>query len=257
MKTSNQLLVVSYGGGTNSTAMLIGLHDRGIRPDAILFADTGGEKPATYAHINAMQKWLGKNDFPLITIVKKVDLNGDVLTLEENCLRKKMLPSVAYGFKTCSQKYKAQPQEKWSNNWKPAKDFWKEGKRITKVIGFDADEPQRADKDYSCMKYAYWYPLLAWNWGRDECVQVIERAGLPQPGKSSCFYCPNARPSEIRELNALHPDLMARALAMEANAELTTLKGLGRGHYAWKAVIATDEMFSYPSQEMPCDCYDG
>lgn len=34
-------MMVSYGGGTNSTAMLIGMVERGERPDAILFADTG------------------------------------------------------------------------------------------------------------------------------------------------------------------------------------------------------------------------
>lgn len=39
------LKVVSFGGGVNSTAVLIGLHDRSEIPDAILFADTGGEKP--------------------------------------------------------------------------------------------------------------------------------------------------------------------------------------------------------------------
>ena len=45
------MIVVSYGGGTNSVAMLVGLHERGLRPDAIVFADTGGEKPNTYGHM--------------------------------------------------------------------------------------------------------------------------------------------------------------------------------------------------------------
>ena len=41
-------LVVSYGAGVDSTAMLVGLRRLGVVPDAVLFADTGGEKPATY-----------------------------------------------------------------------------------------------------------------------------------------------------------------------------------------------------------------
>lgn len=136
--------------------------------------------------------------------------------------------------------------------------MWRAGHRITKIIGFDADEPQRAAKDYSDKKYTYWYPLIEWGWGRDECVAVIRREGLSQPGKSSCFFCPNSKESEIRELNGVYPSLMARAVAMEENAELTTIKGLGRGHFAWKDVIATDEMFPFlPDREMPCDCYDG
>ena len=36
--------MVAYGLGVDSTAMLIGLAQRGIRPDLILFADVGGEK---------------------------------------------------------------------------------------------------------------------------------------------------------------------------------------------------------------------
>ncbi len=251
------MIVVSYGGGTNSTAMLVGMRERGIVPDAILFADTGGEKPNTYDQIEVVQKWLSGIGFPAIEIVKKVDRNGDVLTLEQNCLNKNMLPSIAYGFKTCSQKYKIAPQDKWMNNWERAREEWKAGRQITKFIGFDADEPQRADKDYSCKKYNSRHPLIEWGWGRDECKEAIERAGLPQPGKSSCFFCPNMRPSEIRELNAVYPELMKRAVEMEANADLTTIKGLGRGNFAWKDVIATDEMFPFPGQEMPCGCYDG
>ena len=40
--------VVGYGGGTDSTAMLIGLWKHHIPVDLILFADPGGEQPHTY-----------------------------------------------------------------------------------------------------------------------------------------------------------------------------------------------------------------
>ena len=48
---------VAYGMGVDSTAMLVGLAERGIRPDAILFADVGGEKPETYAYQATMDKF--------------------------------------------------------------------------------------------------------------------------------------------------------------------------------------------------------
>jgi 3'-phosphoadenosine 5'-phosphosulfate sulfotransferase (PAPS reductase)/FAD synthetase len=57
--------VVSFGGGVNSTAMLIGMILRGERPDAILFADTGGEKPATYDFVATFRDWLTKHDLKL------------------------------------------------------------------------------------------------------------------------------------------------------------------------------------------------
>ena len=46
--------IVSYGGGANSTALLIGLHQHRIPVDLILFADTGGEHPHTYAYLDIM-----------------------------------------------------------------------------------------------------------------------------------------------------------------------------------------------------------
>lgn len=48
------MIVVNFGGGTNSTALLVGMHERGIRPDVIVFSDTGSEVPHTYAHLAAM-----------------------------------------------------------------------------------------------------------------------------------------------------------------------------------------------------------
>ena len=77
------------------------------------------------------------------------------------------------------------------------------------------------------------------------------------PSKSSCFFCPNMRPHEIMELNALYPHLAERALKMEENAELTTIKGLGR-RFAWSDLLRQTSMFNdmYESA-MPCGCYDG
>ena len=249
------MIIVSFGGGTNSTAMLVGLHERGIRPDFITFADTGGERPHTYRHINDVQKWLVKIGFPKVVTVKKVDKNGDVMTLEQDCLQGEKLPALAYGFKQCSQKFKIQPQDKYYNNLPATKAEWKAGRKIAKYIGFDANESRRA-KDYDDTKYNLEYPLIEWGWDRAKCVEAIERAGLPQPGKSSCFYCPASTNTEIRETNALYPELMKRAIAMEKNAHLTHVKGLGR-RFSWESVIATDDMFADAYIDMACGCYDG
>ena len=46
--------MVSYGGGVNSTALLVGLHQHRIPVDLILFADTGAEHPHTYACLDIM-----------------------------------------------------------------------------------------------------------------------------------------------------------------------------------------------------------
>ena len=42
--------VVSFGGGTNSTAMIVGMYLHKIPVDLILFADPGAEQPHTYEY---------------------------------------------------------------------------------------------------------------------------------------------------------------------------------------------------------------
>lgn len=48
--------IVSFGGGTNSTAMIIGMHLRKIPIDYIIFADTGAEQPHTYDFIETFNE---------------------------------------------------------------------------------------------------------------------------------------------------------------------------------------------------------
>ncbi len=247
--------IVSYGAGTNSTAMLIGLHERGERPDLILFADTGGERPETYRHRDTVSDWCESVGFPRIVTVRK---EGNMETLEDNCLRMRMLPSIAYGFKSCSGKYKIQPQEKFANNNDMCRATWLAGEKVLKLIGYDAGESHRA-KIAEDKKYTYQYPLVEWDWGREECVAAIARAGLPQPGKSACFFCPSSKKHEILELKRHHPDLIRRALAMEAGAELTSVKGLGRS-YAWADLVMYDDAqmdLFRDVVEIPCECFDG
>ena len=246
------MIVVSYGGGTNSTAMLVGMKEHGIIPDAITFADTGGEKPATYSHLEHMRRWCESVGFPdIVTVVYRSKKEN----LEQECLRRNALPSIAYGFKTCSQKFKLDPQEKYFKINPDANEVWAKNEKITRCVGFDADEPQRA-REFDDLFYKNWYPLIEWGWGRDECVAAIKREGLPLPGKSACFFCPSSKVTEIKWLAAKHPDLMDRAIAMERNAELTKVKGLGR-NYRWEDVISTEDMFEDNFIDLACGCYDG
>ena len=252
--------LVTLGGGTNSLAMIIEMHRRGIPIDVVLFADTKAERPETYASIEQTDKWLKDRGYDGVAIVSSEK------TLEDDCIQRNALPSVAYGFKTCSQRFKLQPQNKWCNNYEPFKEIWKSGGKVIKFIGFDSGEERRAENavKYNRLdkKYEYRYPLIEWDINREGCVDVIKSEGLDLPGKSSCFFCPNMKKSEIVFLRKKHPDLYDRAIQMERNADLRTIKGLGR-NYSWEEFIAAKEsqitmcdMFDN-DDEMPCDCYDG
>jgi hypothetical protein len=227
--------------GVNSAAMAVGFVKFGLSYDLAMFADTGGETNATYAYKPIIQAFVYKAGLPpIMDVWKKNEDNSRALTLEQDCLERKALPSIAYGrFKSCSDHYKIRPQLKVIKAWKPALDAWERGERVTFLIGFDADESHRT-LDYGSEKYVSRYPLVEWGWDRDDCEREILAAGLPLPPKSSCFFCPNMRAQEIIALNKSEPDKIARAIAMEENAELTTIRGLGR-KWSWKDVIEADE----------------
>ena len=143
-----------------------------------------------------MNRWLQEHRMPHITVVKNVDRSGNRLTLETECLRSGTLPSIAYGFKRCSQKHKIGPQEKFCNHHPQCRAVWQAGERVTRFIGYDAGEQKRYEhsKKYNeaDKKYKNRYPLIEdWHWTRDDCIRAIQEAGLPLPGKSSCFFCPS------------------------------------------------------------------
>jgi hypothetical protein len=190
--------VVAYGAGVDSTAMLVGLVQRGLRPAAITFADTGGEKDETYEFIPIMNAFLLRNSFPAITIVRNVvsDFKNwpPYHTLEENCLTNGTLPSVAFGFqmKSCSLKWKAAPQHKWMRTFEPARDCWQAGEKVVRMIGFDNSRGDQRRRNHAGKiddpHYQFLYPLQLWGWDRERCKREIREAGLPVPLKSSCFF---------------------------------------------------------------------
>lgn len=253
-------LVVSYGAGVDSTAMLVAMWRRGIRPDLILFADTGAELPETYAYLPVINAWLLSVGFPPVTVVRYRPKRAKYQTLEAKCLKNETLPSLAFGKHSCSLVFKVEPQNRYVREWAPACRAWASGARVIKAIGYDngdqdcrrrlkadaAVAKRTAKGDADALRYEYWYPLQAWGIDRIECLLLIANAGLPRPVKSACFFCPASKKSEIIRLRDTHPVLFQRALRIERGARdgkhgLSTVAGLGRS-FAWESLheIAAD-----------------
>lgn len=244
--------VVSFGGGVNSTAMLIGMILRGERPNAILFADTGGEKPATYDFVVMFRDWLAKHDLKLTVIAYSAKMQSPLgidfacgsahASLEDECHNNGTLPNKAFGFGGCSQKWKRYPMDKFVQQFQPAIDAWERGEKVQRCIGIHAGETRRG-KIPDDAKFTYRFPLKEWGWSQEHCEAAIREAGLPVPPKSACFFCPSMRKVEVLALAKEHPELFDRAVAMEQNAKecggLDVVKGLGR-HWSWEALAKAD-----------------
>jgi hypothetical protein len=241
-------VVVAYGGGTDSTAMIIELVRLRIPILAILFADTGGETKRTYAYVKLFSFWLVQQGYPAITTVRNVPSRGPNKGVPQelfaNLWKNQSLPPVAFNLHTCSERFKIRPQQRWIGEQAWAQEAWAAGEKILQLVGFEFEEGYRVNRTHPMIeasgKFEGHYPLVEWQWTRERCVQVIAAAGLPQPGKSACFFCPMRKEAEIRELAAEEPEKFAMALALEARALASgkiknpEIKGLGGRKFAWK-----------------------
>lgn len=240
-------LVYSVSGGVDSTAVIVESHRRGIRPDLQLFADTGGEKPSTYAYLRVLDRFCAEIGFPpIITVRYRVQrpVFGHYDTLEQEVLLHGKLPSLAYGSHTCSHKWKVSPQQAHIEGWEPARRAWRQGLPVIQMIGFDAsphDSRRCGRLPDDDPRYEFYTPLIEWSIDRAKAIEIIRDCELlariacemgvdPVPEKSACFFCPATKPEEVVALAAAHPDLARRAMQIERNAapNLTTTEGLFR-----------------------------
>jgi hypothetical protein len=255
-------VVLTYGGGTNSSAILVELIKRGYpAPNLIVFADTGAERPQTYSHISRMSMYAVDNGYPEILIVKNTQ-PSKMGGLYEMCMHYGRLPAVAYGFKSCSYQYKIEPVRKLIEE-----RFGKKTPYL-KIVGYDAGEERRVDnaKGKETEFQTNWYPLIEWGMDRDACIESLRESGIPLAGKSSCFMCPNSRQQEVRDLVRQYPEYKIKIVDLEKRAWDASLAdgitpaavGLGRS-WRWTDMLANGDLFDAPDidKPMPCGCYDG
>ena len=136
-------VIVSCGVGIDSIAVLAGMHLRGIRPDAIVFSDTGSEKTGTYDYIGVLQAWLGNVGFPGLTILQTKTREGFLYSLEQHSLRTKKLPAFAYGGASCSVKFKGSKIDAHVSRLPLVREAIKGGDKIVRVVGYDDSEADR------------------------------------------------------------------------------------------------------------------
>lgn len=252
------VIIVSYGMGVDSTAMLVGMWQRGIRPDFILFADTGSEKPETYAYLPIINAWLERVGFPLVTVVKNARPKTGDKSLGDACMRNRVLPALAFGQHQCSLVWKRDPQISFLKKQPAVRASIASAVIASAIdaepmalpticIGYNAG-PRDSARRYSAQGkdtpgFANRFPCVEFGWDRERETQEILAAGLPLPVKSSCFFCPAMKKSEVLELAEKHPELAERGVEMERLARergLRSCKGLGRS-FGWTELLAKKE----------------
>ncbi|RSU72110.1 hypothetical protein BRX37_20070 [Sphingomonas sp. S-NIH.Pt3_0716] len=98
-------VVLAYGIGVDSTALLVELEARGEAPDLVLTADPGAEKPDTYAYQRMIAAWMAARGIRY-DVVRYVPQRfkhwPPYYSILANVLTNATLPSISLGRHSCS-----------------------------------------------------------------------------------------------------------------------------------------------------------
>jgi len=194
--------ILSYGGGVNSTALIVFLVKNKFPLDYVVFSDTGDEMPGTYEYLEVMKKYLSRRNIPF-EIVK----NRKKVSLSDKCLSRKVIPSQVWRW--CTRDFKVLPIHRF---------YRKLHSHIYQYMGIDYGEVHRmkpAKVDY----VTNLYPLIDYKINREECINLIKKARLPIPVKSGCYFCPYNNMERWAEIYEKHPDLYKRSMKIEENSK--------------------------------------
>ena len=196
---------LSFGGGVNSTALMLLLADQSIEFEAV-YVDHGADWPETREYV-AMLQGMG---YPITVLESR----RDGLVLYDYYWKHRMIPQRFP--RACTVEYKLVPL---SNYMSPP---------CVVYIGIDAGEEHRIPRLIAGQRQGEekLFPLADEGIDRQGCVEIILSHRLPVPIKSGCFVCPNQRKSQWIAMRTSHPELYCKAKALEdrCNARMEELE---------------------------------
>jgi len=209
----NQTLrhILALSGGKDSAALAIYLKDR-VNEMEYVFCDTEKELPETYAYLDKLQVFLGRE----IKRLKHEGMGFDGLLK----MRRGFLPSPQ--MRWCTEYLKIKPYEKYVGE-----------SRIISYVGIRADERHRKGYVSTKPNIASRFPFIEDGLVKADIIRILEESGLGIPeyykwrSRSGCFFCFFQQRREWVGLLENHPDLFALAMEYEKEDPVASVR------YTW------------------------
>ena len=207
--------IVSFSGGKDSTAMLLMMLDKGMPIDKIVFCDTGMEFPQMYAHIEKVEKYIGRT----IYILKGKETYRFYLCDHVNQNFQVFYFHPYFRNRWCTRALKVQPFMKYIRQFND----------VIEYHGIAADESYRTLKNQDSGRIIK-YPLVEWGITEKQALEYCYNKGFDWGGlykkfhRVSCWCCPLKRISEYRVLYNDYPELWAELVEMDKKSFRKFLK---------------------------------
>ncbi len=213
------LKVFSYGGGVQSTSALVLAAQGKIDYRTFLFCNVGAdsENPATLEYVERVASpFAAQHGLELIEL-QKVRRNGEIDTVYRTITRPETrsvgipihMSNGAPGNRSCTLDFKIRIVDRW------LRQHGAKTHGATVGLGISLDEFQRMRSESGQAWKTLDYPLIDMRIDRAQCQQIIQRAGLPIPPKSSCWFCPYHSRRAWQALRDEAPGLFQRAVELE------------------------------------------
>ncbi len=225
MTNQTSVRSISYGGGVQSTALLVLAAQRRIDFPLFLMANVGddSEHPDTLAYVRDVAAPYAAQHGIELAVLNRVMRDGTTRTLWEDLTRESRTINIpvrmangAPGNRSCTADFKIKVI---------AKELKRRGASAENPavigIGISLDEIHRANARHVQPHERVVYPLVGigeetgLKMTRLDCVRVIREAGLPVPPKSSCYFCPFHTPVAWADLARERPDLFEKSANLE------------------------------------------
>lgn len=223
--------ILSLGAGVQSTTLLLLAAD-GVLPklDAAIFADTGWEPRAVYAHLDRIEREVAEPAGIPIIRASSGNIRDDALDPEHRfasmplfILNKDGSPGMSR--RQCTSEYKIKPIKATVRGLLgyPHPTPVPRGLVAEQWIGISRDEFHRAkDSDVKYLRHTF--PLLDMlgsadgreGWTRKDCIRFLDTRGFGTTPKSACTGCPFHSNRQWRDLRDNHPVDFADAVDFDA-----------------------------------------
>jgi hypothetical protein len=220
--------VLSYGGGTQSTALLLMALEgkiEGVVPDYIIFSDTGWEPKPVNEWVAKVNTYIKEKYNREIIVASNGNIRDDIVAGVKEGKRHASVPfftkdktglgSTGMTWRQCTGEYKIKPVNKQIRELLG----YKKGQRVKEVIhtwkGISTDEIQRV-KPSQLIWQVMEHPLVDLvDMDRDQCIEYVEATGLGTPPKSSCIGCPFHNNAMWLDMKKNDPESFADAVEID------------------------------------------